>query len=73
MENKILEILENNFDESIEFDRNKATEELLVLFSVSKQGELLFCPNCKSNHTRSSTHKGFLQGYCFECSNHWAE
>lgn len=40
MENKILEILERNFNESIEFDRNKATEELLILFSVSQQREL---------------------------------
>jgi len=36
MEDKVLEILERNFNESIEFDRNKATEELLILFGVSK-------------------------------------
>jgi hypothetical protein len=34
MEEKILEILERNFTDSIEFDRSKATEELLVLFNV---------------------------------------
>ncbi len=34
MEDEVLEILERNFNESIEFDRNKATEELLILFGV---------------------------------------
>lgn len=41
MEEKVLEILERNFNESIEFDRNKAAEELLILFGVSQQRELL--------------------------------
>jgi len=39
MEEKILEILERNFTDSIEFDRNKATEELLLLHNVVWQGE----------------------------------
>ena len=35
MEEKILKILEDNFDDSIELERTKATKELLDLFSVS--------------------------------------
>jgi hypothetical protein len=41
MEEKIIEILENVFTESIEFDREKAKDELLILFNISKQSELL--------------------------------
>ena len=48
MENKVLEILERNFNESIEFDRTKATEELLILFGVSG----------------SFSDKDLLNGYC---------
>jgi hypothetical protein len=36
MEEKIIEILERNFTESIEFDREKAKDELLALFDISK-------------------------------------
>lgn len=36
MEKKIDEILERIFSDSIEFDRNKACEELLNLFPVIK-------------------------------------
>ncbi len=45
MENKVLEILERNFNESIEFDRTKATEELLILFGVSKNEAICNCEN----------------------------
>lgn len=33
----------------------------------------LICPNenCGSDHIATSTQKGFLQGYCFDCSNIW--
>lgn len=37
------------------------------------EAEQLVCPNCKSKHIGTSTHKGFLQGYCFVCSNHWVK
>lgn len=45
MEEKILEILERNFTDSIEFDRNKAAEELLLLHSVVFS-EAEVCPDC---------------------------
>jgi|GEM_PF-5119463 len=40
MEEKIIEILENVFTESIEFDREKAKDELLILFDVSNCADL---------------------------------
>ncbi len=43
------------------------------LTDLKNDQKALFCPNCKSKHTGSSIHKGFLQGYCFECSHHWSE
>jgi len=46
MEEKILEILERNFTDSIRFDRNKATEELLLLHNVVGQSEQLVCDDC---------------------------
>jgi len=46
MEEKILEILERNFTDSIRFDRNKATEELLLLHNAVEQSEQLVCDDC---------------------------
>ena len=45
MEDEVLEILERNFKESIEFDRNKATEELLILFGGGKNEAICNCEN----------------------------
>jgi len=52
MEEKVLEILERNFNESIEFDRNKATEELLILFGVIVS---FVCDNCQSKEGKKLT------------------
>jgi predicted methyltransferase len=41
------------------------------LFEIKKKKKLT-CPNCKGKHIATSTHKGFLQGYCFDCYNHWS-
>ena len=54
MEDKILEILENNFGDSIQLERNKATEELLNLFSVN------------GFFTKEQMYEAYKQGYMDE-------
>lgn len=51
----------------------EAWTKALTIHSVVGQNEQLVCPNCKSEHIGTSTHKGFFQGYCFVCNNHWAK
>ena len=53
----------------------KKEQEEAINYSqcFKSDSEQLVCPNCKSEHIGISTHKGFLQGHCFVCSNHWAK
>ena len=72
MENKVLEILERNFNESIEFDRTKATEELLILFGVSKQSEPLLCECGSTNNSYYGDGK-WRTYFCWDCKKELAK
>lgn len=66
-----IEIKPNQYFALVKLLEDFHNEQLRIHNAVG-QNEQLVCPNCGSKHIGISNHKGFLQGYCFVCSNHWS-